>query len=62
MGFTNADIYKQDDEYIYKGGKNTDIYRDQLQVQLLERVSITFNVNFSQFRPKWIIKNFHKSG
>jgi hypothetical protein len=37
MGFINADIIKQDDDYVWKGDKNLTIYETQFEKQLLTR-------------------------
>ena len=41
MGFINADIIKQDDDYVWKGDKNLIIYEKQFEQPLLARVRIT---------------------
>lgn len=39
MGFINADIIKQDDDYVWKGDKNLSIYESQFEKFLIQRVN-----------------------
>lgn len=39
MGFINADIIKQDNDYIWKGDKNLQIYENNFEKYLLQRVN-----------------------
>ncbi len=38
MGFINADIIKLDDDYVWKGDKNLQIYENSFEKQLIQRV------------------------
>jgi hypothetical protein len=42
MGFINADIVKQDDDYVWKGDKNLAVYEGMFEKYFLQRVSQTF--------------------
>jgi hypothetical protein len=35
MGFITADIVKQDDDYVWKGEKNLNIYEQNFETQLI---------------------------
>jgi hypothetical protein len=37
MGFINADIIKQDDDYVWKGDKNLQIYENSFEKQLIAK-------------------------
>mmetsp|Transcript_8827 Transcript_8827/g.6565 ORF Transcript_8827/g.6565 Transcript_8827/m.6565 type:complete len:90 (+) Transcript_8827:551-820(+) len=37
MGFLNADIIKQDDDYVWKGDKNLSIYETQFEKFLIQK-------------------------
>ena len=40
MGFITADIVKQDDDYVWKGEKNLNIYETQFEAHLISRVCL----------------------
>lgn len=39
MGINNADIKKEDDEYVWSGDKNLSVYEQEFEKYLLTRVS-----------------------
>lgn len=46
MGFINADIVKQDDDYVWKGDKNLAVYEAMFEKQFLTRVSNSHSTIF----------------
>lgn len=40
MGFITSDIVKQDDDYVWKGEKNLNIYETQFEAFLIARVCL----------------------
>ena len=42
MGFSNANIVKEEDEYVWRGDKNLHIYEREFEAHLLLKVSILF--------------------
>jgi len=42
MGFINADIIKQDDDYVWKGDKNLNIYEKKFEEPLLQSTKEEF--------------------
>ena len=42
MGFNNANIVKEEDEYVWRGDKNLHIYESEFEKYLILKVSIFF--------------------
>lgn len=53
MGFINADIIKQDDDYVWKGDKNLSIYESQFEKQLIQRVNL-FRKAYQTIEQGWV--------
>lgn len=42
MGFNNANIEKEEDEYVWRGDKNLQIYESEFEKYLIPKVSFIF--------------------
>ena len=42
MGFNNADIVKEEDDYVWRGDKNLQTYESEFEKHLIPKVNIFF--------------------
>lgn len=56
MGFITADIVKIDDDYVWKGEKNLQIYEKQFEEYLIQKVIIDHNSTVIRLKKSTVKK------